>query len=164
MRYIISSSRLKQALNSKNMTARELSNKSGVSEASISQYINGTHKPGNLSSGKMAKVLECDPVWLMGFEMHSVTDSNTSNTEKKSKSSFTLSDLDSILPKDFQPNGKEVMREAINVYEFGHDITSRMANNKDFFQLIYTAMGIDDKDLSTAISILEVFRDKNNNS
>lgn len=68
MKYSTTASRLKQALADNNMTARELSVKSGVSEASISQYINGTHKPGNISSGKIAEVLNCNPVWLMGFD------------------------------------------------------------------------------------------------
>lgn len=163
MKYIISSSRLKQALSSKNMTARELSNKSGVSEASISQYINGTHKPGNISSGKMAKVLECDPVWLMGFEMHTIAEVDPDNATVTIKNSPSIAKIDTALPPNVQMYANKIS-EAMNVYEFGHDITSRMANNKDFFKLIYTAMKIDDKDLSTAISILEVFRDKNNNS
>ncbi|MFR6462050.1 MAG: helix-turn-helix domain-containing protein [Anaerostipes hadrus] len=40
-----------------------------VSKASISQYLNGSHAPSNISSGKMAKILNVNPVWLMGFDV-----------------------------------------------------------------------------------------------
>lgn len=62
--------RLKDALNRKNMKAQELSDKSGVSKASISQYMNGVHAPNNISSAKMAKILDVDPLWLMGLSDH----------------------------------------------------------------------------------------------
>ena len=73
MRFFTTANRLKSALNACNMSARELSLLSGVKEASISQYINGTHKPGNVNSGKMANILGCDPVWLMGFDVSNST-------------------------------------------------------------------------------------------
>ena len=61
--------RLQDALDRKGMTAAELAKKSGVSKASISQYINGTHAPSNISSAKMAEVLGVNALWLMGFEL-----------------------------------------------------------------------------------------------
>lgn len=61
--------RLSEAMAKKNMTAKELSEKSGVSEPSISQYLHGVFAPKNISAGKMAKALDCDPLWLMGFEI-----------------------------------------------------------------------------------------------
>lgn len=61
--------RLAEALASKNMLPSELASKSGVSKASISQYINGSHIPSNLSSTKMAEVLKVNPLWLMGFDL-----------------------------------------------------------------------------------------------
>lgn len=61
--------RLSTALSNANMIPQELANASGVSKASISQYLNGSHSPSNISSGKMAKVLNVNPVWLMGFDV-----------------------------------------------------------------------------------------------
>ena len=61
--------RLQDALDRKGMTAAELAKKSGVSKASISQYINGSHVPSNISSAKMAEVLGVNALWLMGFEL-----------------------------------------------------------------------------------------------
>lgn len=61
--------RLAEAMTRKSMNAKELSEKSGVSEPSISQYLHGVFAPKNISAGKMAKVLEVNPMWLMGFDV-----------------------------------------------------------------------------------------------
>ena len=68
MKNAITAKRIQQALSDMNMKPQELADKSGVSKASISQYVNGAHAPSNISSGKMAKVLNVDPLWLMGFD------------------------------------------------------------------------------------------------
>lgn len=69
MKYPETAKRLSYILNLRKMTAQELSNKSGVGKSSISQYINGSHEPKNINAGAMAKVLKCDPMWLMGFDV-----------------------------------------------------------------------------------------------
>lgn len=61
--------RLRLALSNMNMKPQELADLSGVSKSSISQYINGSHTPSNLSSGKMGKILNVEPLWLMGFDL-----------------------------------------------------------------------------------------------
>lgn len=69
MKNKITAKRLTLALSNANMKPQELADKSGVSKASISQYVNGAHAPSNLSSGKMASVLNVNPLWLMGFDV-----------------------------------------------------------------------------------------------
>lgn len=69
MKYQTVAKRFTEILAKRNITARELSDKSGVSEASISQYCSGTHKPSNISSGKIAEVLNVNPLWLMGYDV-----------------------------------------------------------------------------------------------
>ena len=69
MKYPITAQRLRAALNKKNMRAQELADKTEINKASISQYINGSHAPSNISAGKMAKVLSVSPLWLMGFDV-----------------------------------------------------------------------------------------------
>lgn len=69
MKHEITSKRLQIAMSRSSITAQELSNKSGVAKASISQYVNGSHKPSNISSGKMASILDVNPLWLMGFDV-----------------------------------------------------------------------------------------------
>lgn len=61
--------RLQKALSDASMRAQELSDKSGVAKSSISQYLNASHAPSNLSAGKMGKVLGVNPLWLMGFDV-----------------------------------------------------------------------------------------------
>lgn len=69
MKNKLTAKRLKVALEALNMKPQELSDKSGVGKASISQYINGSHSPSNISSGKMGKILNVNPLWLMGFDV-----------------------------------------------------------------------------------------------
>lgn len=69
MKNPITAQRLSLALANANMIPQELSNASGVNKASISQYLNGSHSPSNLSSGKMARILKVNPLWLMGFDV-----------------------------------------------------------------------------------------------
>lgn len=69
MKTPITAKRLATALSESNMRPQELADASGVSKSSISQYMNGSHAPSNISSGKMAKVLNVNPLWLMGFDV-----------------------------------------------------------------------------------------------
>lgn len=69
MKYELVSKRFRLALSKLGMSQQELSEKSGVGKASISQYVNGTHAPGNISAGKMGKVLEVSAEWLMGLDV-----------------------------------------------------------------------------------------------
>lgn len=69
MKNELTAKRLQLALSNANMKPQELADKSGVNKSSISQYINGSHAPSNISSGKMGKVLNVEPMWLMGFDV-----------------------------------------------------------------------------------------------
>lgn len=81
MKNEITAKRLQIALSNKNMKPQELCDASGVSKSSISQYINGSHCPSNISSGKMGKILNVNPLWLMGFDVQMNVE--TDNIEKK---------------------------------------------------------------------------------
>ena len=69
MKNELTAKRLQLALSDMGISQQELAEKSGVSKASISQYVNGSHAPSNISSGKMGKVLNVKPMWLMGFDV-----------------------------------------------------------------------------------------------
>lgn len=69
MKYETIAKRLQIALTEANISQQELSEKSGVGKSSISHYVNGTHAPSNISAGKMAAVLDVEPLWLMGFDV-----------------------------------------------------------------------------------------------
>ena len=74
MKYPETAKRLRDAMSEKGIIAQELADRSGVKKASISQYINGSPKPSNQSSGAMASVLNVNPLWLMGFDVEKVSD------------------------------------------------------------------------------------------
>lgn len=61
--------RIRQILDLRGMRAQDLSERSGVSKASISQYINGKNKPSRKSAEALAEVLDVDPLWLMGYDV-----------------------------------------------------------------------------------------------
>lgn len=84
MKNEITAKRLQKALSDMNMKPQELVDKSGVSKASISQYVNGSHTPSNISSGKMAKVLNVNPLWLMGFDVPMENETDYLYTDGKS--------------------------------------------------------------------------------
>ena len=69
MKHELTAKRLQIALSNANMNQQELVEKSGVGKSSISHYINGSHAPSNISAGKIAKVLDVEPLWLMGFDV-----------------------------------------------------------------------------------------------
>lgn len=69
MKNELTAKRLRRALDTNNMKPQELADKSGVAKASISQYLSGMHAPSNISSGKMGKILNVEPMWLMGFDV-----------------------------------------------------------------------------------------------
>ena len=68
MKHKVTAERLAEALIIRGIRAAELSQLSGVSQSSISQYLKGSHSPSGKSSTMMAKVLGVDPLWLSGFE------------------------------------------------------------------------------------------------
>ena len=61
-------SRLSQALEKAGLTQQELVFNSGVSKASISQYMHGTASPSPENAQKLARILKVDTGWLMGFD------------------------------------------------------------------------------------------------
>ena len=69
MKYEKTAKRMREALERAEISAKDLSIKSEVPEASISQYVNGHHKPSNISAGRMAEYLNVNPLWLMGFDV-----------------------------------------------------------------------------------------------
>lgn len=69
MKNELTAKRLQLALSSANISQQELAEKSGVSKSSISQYVNGSHAPGNISAKKIGKILDVESMWLMGFDV-----------------------------------------------------------------------------------------------
>ena len=60
--------RLQNALDFNNMTAAELSRRTGISKASISQYLDGTVHAKQDKIYAISQVLNVSPTWLMAFD------------------------------------------------------------------------------------------------
>ena len=120
MKFPETAKRLKYAL--KDMSQQELANRSGVSKASISQYVNGTNKPSNISAGKIAQVLDVNPMWLMGFDVASQSNvsPSPSRSEPQEDQKRLLEHYDKL-----NPTGKE------KVIEYTEDLTSNPKYTQD---------------------------------
>jgi len=88
----LTANRLREAMLKKNLTAQELSDKSGVGKSSISQYLSGKYTPKNVIATKLGSVLNVDPEWLMGMD-------NVDSDEIRMK------------PEDFIVTGKEKVKQ-----------------------------------------------------
>lgn len=69
MKNEITAQRLQIALKRKGISQQKLADLSGIKKESISQYVNGHHKPSNLSAGIIGNILGVNPMWLMGYEV-----------------------------------------------------------------------------------------------
>ena len=111
------------------MKSQELAEKAQVSKSSISQYVNGSHAPSNISAGKIGKVLGVDPLWLMGFDVSMKID--TSSPELTSD--ILVEIYNSELAKDEQ--FKKIMKYYKSMNQSDRDmlenIARRCAETKD---------------------------------
>ena len=63
------------------MTQQQLSAVTDIGKSSISHYCNGTHCPDNLRAIKIAKILNVNPLWLMGLSDDKKPVDNSKTTE-----------------------------------------------------------------------------------
>lgn len=63
------SSRLKKALSLKNMTQKDLRNKTGLGKSAVSQYVNGIITPKQDKLELLSEALGVSPAWLMGYDV-----------------------------------------------------------------------------------------------
>lgn len=61
--------RIIEALRLREMTQKDLSDKTGISEASISQYVNGRATPKNDGLYLIAQALHVTEPWLLGYDV-----------------------------------------------------------------------------------------------
>jgi len=60
--------RIKELMKEQSMTQKELARRSGLTEASVSKYLSGARKPQLEAIIALAKTLNTDADYLLGFE------------------------------------------------------------------------------------------------
>ena len=118
---ILTAKRLSLALSNMNMIPQELSNASGVNKSSISQYLNGSHSPTNISSEKMAKILNVNPVWLMGFDVSMRNNDYTAKDQIKPKTINVLNRVAAGIPVNANTeiiDVEEISQEMVRTGEY----------------------------------------------
>lgn len=60
--------RLKKAMNIRAITQSELCEKTGIPKSAMSQYISGNFKPKQNRTHSLAKALDVNEAWLMGYD------------------------------------------------------------------------------------------------
>lgn len=58
------------------ITQQAFADTCGVSKFSMSQYLNGSNAPGNITAAKIANRFNVNPLWVMGFDVERASDSD----------------------------------------------------------------------------------------
>lgn len=61
--------RLRYAMERKNISIKELSERAHISVPTLKRYINGVHSPSHFPAGKMAITLDVSSEWLRGLDV-----------------------------------------------------------------------------------------------
>lgn len=130
MKHELTAKRLSKALANVNKIPQELANESGVSKSSISQYLNGSHKPSNISSGKMAKVLDVNPLWLMGFDVPmKKIDKHATNEHIDELARFKANTYEALVIKEMRKMNKA---GKVKLLDTARDMTCNPLYNPDY--------------------------------
>lgn len=122
--------RLKKAMQIRNIKATELSEKAQLPKSAISQYLSGLYEAKQKSIFKLAKVLNVSESWLMGLDvpMERNFDNNTQGMGEKSKGSaivFVYGTIPAGIPM-------ECIEDVIDTEEISADM---LRGGKQYFGL-----------------------------
>ena len=84
-------------MNAKGITAQELADRSGVGKSAISHYVNGNNEPRSRNAGKMADVLDVNPLWLMGFDIEVIEETDINMRINNTMSKMDQKQLERLL-------------------------------------------------------------------
>lgn len=73
--------RLNQIMIEKGLNQTELSRRTGLDKSLISNYVNGKYRPKEENLILIAKVLNVDKAWLMGYDVDKSTDELLQNKD-----------------------------------------------------------------------------------
>lgn len=107
--------RIKKALAIRNMKQSELCEKTKISKSVLSEYTNGAYEPKQDRVFLLAKALDVDPVWLMGFDvpMEKGYKKISPNEENLTEGERVMLELFRQVPEDQQPVVLAMIRAAL---------------------------------------------------
>ena len=112
--------RLKKALSLRNMRQSDLCEKTDIPKSAISHYLRGSFVPKQDRAYIIAKALDVNPAWLMGFD----APMEIENVQKNSPTELQLNEGEKLMlklfrqiPEDRQPEALELLRVALKMQQ-----------------------------------------------
>lgn len=87
--------RIKQGLSIRNMKQADLVEKTKIGKSSISTYISGAYEPKQRNIYKIAKALDVNEAWLMGYDVP-MERANSNNTNLNDKATILLDSFNNL--------------------------------------------------------------------
>lgn len=124
---------LKKAMNLRNMTQKELCEKTKIPKSAMSQYESGAFKPKQERTYLIAKALNVNEAWLMGFDDVPMERDPDKNLEPLKNEQLSQDEWEKILKKEFTKRciikeGADITKEQ---YEKAIEVLRIFFNNSD---------------------------------
>lgn len=107
------SKRISKALAIRGMKQAELCTLAKIPKSSLSIYISGSYEPKQDRLYDMAKVLDVDPVWLMGYDVPMEREKKTPDKQELSEGEKLLLELFRQVPVESQQMVLDMIKAAL---------------------------------------------------
>lgn len=111
------SKRIAKALSIRNMKQSDLCAKTKIPKSAISQYLSGAFEPKQDRLHIIAKALDVNPVWLMGYDVPMEREKSSPDEPKLTEGEKILLDLFKNVPEDKQQLVLQMIRAALGSQE-----------------------------------------------
>lgn len=111
--------RLKKALSLRNMRQSDLCEKTNIPKSAISHYLRGSFVPKQDRAYIIAKALDVNPAWLMGFDapMEIEDVKKAPDEDQLTEGEKLMLKLFRQIPEDRQPEALELLRVALKMQQ-----------------------------------------------
>lgn len=110
------SKRLKEAMKIRNIKQVELSQKSGISKSSLSEYLKGKYEAKQTGLYHLAKALDINEVWLMGEDVPMDRDYGRTKVTEIDVINLTTNEIIQKLPYTIQTDALNKTEDFFAVY------------------------------------------------
>ena len=92
--------RLSKIISIRNIKPIELSEKTGIDKSKISSYMSGRYKAKQDGIHILSKVLNCDPAWLMGYDVPMERETTSNSLASNSAMVFVYGSIPAGIPME----------------------------------------------------------------